>query len=92
MAPPPQTVLLASSNPGKLTELRAQLSVAGERRSFRLAQAGIWYDALDALSQQVDASPRDAVPRLRRAAILEQVGLVDVALAERSAAGEAGGE
>lgn len=41
-----------------------------------LAQAGIWYEAIDALSQSVRQSPEDPKPRMRRSAMLEQVGLV----------------
>jgi hypothetical protein len=70
--------------------LRAKLAGAGEAGpGFVLAEAGIWYDALDALSRAVEASPRDPAARGSRAALLEQVGLVEVARVEREAAGHA---
>ena len=52
-----------------------------------LAEAGIWYDALDATSQAIAASPRDTQARDSRASLLEQVGLAEVARADREAAG-----
>lgn len=42
---------------------------------FILAEAGVWYDALDSLSQQIIASPDDAVLRAQRTALLDQVGI-----------------
>ena len=47
------------------------------------AREGIWYDAIDALSNLIDDSPGD--PRLRelRARLLDQVGLSDVAASDR---------
>lgn len=68
-------------------ELRAELAAAGATRvPFVLARAGIWYDALDALSRRIEASPGDVALRSQRAALFEQVGLHEVASAERSAA------
>jgi len=55
---------------------------AGPQRAVALAQAGVWYDALDAIS--ADAQ-RDAFARAARASLLEQVGLGDAAAADRSA-------
>jgi hypothetical protein len=52
-----------------------------------LAEAGIWYDAVDALSKRVDAAPGNANLRNQRAALFEQVGLTKPALHERSAGG-----
>jgi len=57
-------------------------SAAGPQRAVALAEAGVWYDALDAIS--VDAQ-RDAFARAARASLLEQVGLGDAAAADRSA-------
>lgn len=51
------------------------------------AGAGIWYDAINALSTLIDASPRDAALRVQRATLLEQVGLLDVAGYDRKEAG-----
>jgi hypothetical protein len=69
-------------------ELRASLGAAGEAERARvLAEAGIWYDCIDAISRQIDAAPGDAGLRLRRAELLEGVGLEGIAAAERAAAG-----
>ena len=67
--------------------LRSRLTAAapGQRASV-LARSGIWYDALDALSNRIDASPRNAHLRNQRAALLEQGGLGRAALDERQAA------
>jgi hypothetical protein len=68
--------------------LREKLAAAQEpSRTFVLAEAGIWYDALAAISRAVEASPRDSEARSSRAALLEQVGLAEVARVEREAAG-----
>jgi hypothetical protein len=39
------------------------------------AEEGIWYDALSALSDQIDAHPEDAALGATRADLLRQVGL-----------------
>ncbi len=39
------------------------------------AEAGLWYDALTALSERIDAAPHDRTLHRQRAALLEQVGL-----------------
>lgn len=41
-------------------------------------QSGLWYDAVQVISDLIAASPKDRVLRLQRAALLEQVGLNDV--------------
>jgi hypothetical protein len=57
-------------------ELDAKLAAARQREAhYALAEAGIWYDALDALSVQIDASPDNENLRAQRAALLDQVGL-----------------
>jgi hypothetical protein len=48
------------------------------------AEAGIWYDALDGLSAQIDDRPNDAGLRQQRAALLDQVGVPGAAEYERS--------
>jgi Domain of Unknown Function (DUF928) len=45
---------------------------------------GVWYDAIDQLSQQISANPADARLRQQRAALLEQVGLREAAAFDRS--------
>jgi hypothetical protein len=49
---------------------------------FIYAEAGIWYDALEAISDLIDASPDNPVPRQQRAALLEQVGLTEIAMSD----------
>lgn len=66
--------------------LQSRLEAAPAARvAHVLAGAGIWYDALDALSKRIDAAPGDANLRNQRAALFEQVGLTAAALHERSA-------
>jgi hypothetical protein len=48
-------------------------------RAFAYAQAGIWYDALDAISNAIEAHPDDASLREQRASLLKQVGLPQAA-------------
>lgn len=60
--------------------LPARLAQAGEVQApFIYAEAGIWYDALAALSEQIAATPADTRLRQQRAALLKQVGLSEVA-------------
>jgi regulator of sirC expression with transglutaminase-like and TPR domain len=44
-----------------------------------LAEAGHWYDAIALLSEQIEANPQDPNPRAQRAALLQQVGLQQIA-------------
>lgn len=68
-------------------ELRARLpGLAGEARAKALASAGIWYDALAAISEGIAGAPADRALRERRAALLERAGLKDAAAFERQAA------
>lgn len=48
------------------------------------AEAGMWYDAIDQLSRQISANQGNRQLRERRAALLEQVGLKEVAAFDRS--------
>jgi len=48
------------------------------------AGEGLWYDALDAVGQAVDAAPEDRVLRTVRAGLLDQVGLCQAARFEMS--------
>jgi hypothetical protein len=62
------------------TELRAKLARAGKTRApYLYAEAGLWYDALAAISDLIDAAPNDQVLRQERASLLEQVGLPQIA-------------
>lgn len=60
--------------------LRTQLDqTEAERAPHLYAEAGLWYDALAALSDLIDAAPADLGLRQQRAALLKQVGLETVA-------------
>jgi hypothetical protein len=52
-------------------------------RAAAYAEAGIWYDALESISNAVDAHPDDASIRAQRAALLKQVGLPEAAAADK---------
>jgi hypothetical protein len=52
--------------------------VAGAKKTelpFVYAEAGLWYDALTAISELIEAAPNDPELRRHRAALLAQVGL-----------------
>ena len=51
------------------------------------AESGIWYDTIMALSELIETNPNDMVLRRQRAALLEQVGLSQVAQYELKQAG-----
>lgn len=60
--------------------LHAQLARAGQAKAPHLyAVEGLWYDAVTAISDLIDAAPHDAVFRQQRAALLQQVGLSEIA-------------
>lgn len=48
------------------------------------AAEGIWYDAIAALSELIEARPSDPKLRLQRAALLEQAGLAEAAAYDRA--------
>jgi len=57
-------------------ELDAKLAAAPQGDAhYVLAEAGIWYDALDSLSLQIEAAPENEHLRAQRAALFDQVGL-----------------
>lgn len=63
----------------------ARVAAAGEREAPGVyAEAGLWYDAIDALSRLIERIPGDAELRARRAALLEQVGLRAAAAHDRA--------
>jgi hypothetical protein len=47
-------------------------------------ESGLWYDAVQVISDLILANPRDRVLRLQRAALLDKVGLTDVAEHDRT--------
>lgn len=60
--------------------LRSKLAQAKKGEIPQIyAEAGIWYDALMAISDLIDATPGDTVLRKQRSGLLEQVGLSEVA-------------
>lgn len=64
--------------------LRARTSQAkGADLASAYAAEGLWYDALAALSESIDASPNDPSLRALRASLLEQVKLQQVAEFDR---------
>jgi hypothetical protein len=61
-------------------ELSAKLREARpEEAPFIYAEAGLWYDALAAMSELIDRSPDDTELRQRRAALIAQIGLPSMA-------------
>ena len=56
-----------------------------ESQAAAYADAGIWYDALAALSDQIEANPKDKSLRQARGELLKQVGLKAAAQYELSA-------
>src|SRR5262245_50794486 len=61
-------------------ELRGKMARTGKRRaSYVYAESGLWYDALAAISDLIDAAPNDRMLRQERASLLEQVGLHQIA-------------
>ena len=50
----------------------------GQELVARYAQAGIWYDALETVSDLIERTPGDTSARRYRAALLTQVGLREV--------------
>ncbi len=66
-------------------DLERKVANAGEDGGADVyAGAGIWYDAIDAVSMLVKRSPADLAHREHRAALLEQVGLKHVAAYDRN--------
>jgi hypothetical protein len=58
---------------------RIILHPANNEDPVELASAGLWYDAIRAISTKIDASPGDPFYRRQRAMLLAQVGLPEVA-------------
>jgi len=56
---------------------------AGRSRYTLLAREGVWYDALDEVSRAADAGAASTTAGRHRAALLEQIGLKDIAQHER---------
>ena len=63
--------------------LTAELAKADADKAAAYAAGGVWYDALSALSDQIDAAPKDVALRAARADLLQQAGLKAAAEFER---------
>lgn len=65
--------------------VQARAAAAGERQAPMIyAEAGLWYDAIDALSRLIELHPGDAELHAQRAALLDQVGLPAAASYDRA--------
>ena len=64
-------------------ELTAELAKKDTDKAAAYAEKGVWYDALAALSDQIDVNSKDAALRSTRADLLEQAGLKSAAEFER---------
>jgi hypothetical protein len=63
--------------------LQVQLTQAGKADApFIYAQAGLWYDALAAISEQIEAAPANTLVQQQRAELLAQGELAEVAAYE----------
>ena len=56
---------------------------SGRSRYTLLAREGVWYDALDEVSRAAESAATAATAGRHRAALLEQIGLKDIAQHER---------
>jgi hypothetical protein len=62
-------------------DLAAKLATAADADKPALyAENGIWYDALQSISDQIDKSPKDTALRQERADLLKQVGMDGVSM------------
>lgn len=65
--------------------VQAKVAAAGERAVPGIyAEAGLWYDAMGALSRLIERNPEDAALRGARASLLEQIGLPAAAAYDRA--------
>jgi len=65
--------------------VQARAAAVGERQAPMIyAEAGLWYDAIDALSRLIELHPGDAELHAQRAALLDQVGLPAAASYDRA--------
>ncbi|WP_447977351.1 DUF928 domain-containing protein [Candidatus Nitrospira bockiana] len=68
------------------TDLQQRLAQAQDgEATYILAEAGLWYDAIDFVSTLIAQAPTQTIHRLERAALFEQVGLHDLAVLDRRA-------
>ena len=70
--------------------VRVKLSQSDQRNVPHIyAESGIWYDTITAISELIEANPNDMNLRKQRIALLEQVGLSQVAQYEVKQSGAA---
>ena len=66
--------------------VQARVAAVGERQAPMIyAEAGLWYDAIEALSHLIELHPGDAGLHAQRAALLDQVGLPAAASYDKGA-------
>jgi hypothetical protein len=64
--------------------LQTKLGRAGKNELVKIyAEEGLWYDAIRAISDLIDAAPNDMNLRKQRASLLEQVGLSEIAASDQ---------
>jgi hypothetical protein len=74
-------VLKRISPPG---DLATRVEKADDlERAAAYAEAGIWYDAFESVSNAIEAHPDDASLRAQRASLLKQVGLPEAAAVDK---------
>lgn len=67
-------------------QVQARAAAAGERAAPAVyAEAGLWYDAIAALSRLIERNPADTALRVQRAALLDQIGLQQASAFDRAA-------
>jgi hypothetical protein len=76
-------VLERVTSPEGLAAALALAPLADHPRLY--ADAGLWYDALDALSHLIKTAPTDLTWRAQRAALLDQAMLTEAAMYDREA-------
>jgi len=69
------------------SDLEDKLAAPGASQPYLLAEAGIWYDAVDVLSRNIEAEPGNRSLWNQRAALFQQVGLPAFPLAGDAAPG-----
>ena len=74
-------VIKRISPPGDLANRVSQMGDLARAQAY--AQAGIWYDAFESVSNAIEAHPDDPSLRAQRASLLQQVGLSEAATADK---------
>lgn len=82
-----QSINLSRSEKDAHSEASAWINLANlhsyQNKTAIYADAGLWYDALGAISDAIGAHPDDASLREQRASLLKQVGLVQAAALDK---------